>query len=375
MTHNILCDFLNKEIRRLYGLYDNLNAVDHERVLGEWLNAAVLLTPEWCLIPIGFLAESKSLQNVIAVKEALIFARVLRLAMRDASVESYLYRRRQDYLPYQADYPPLFEDNTVKLLQRYAAALYARSGRTAISIRDRWPVRIEEAPTLEELRKVLNPRNLAQVTSLPAQISDEGLGFTWNAIVERLPAMDRSTAQSLRYVLHADFVRGYLVEYDLRVLTGLPYGWRDLGVQSVGGYFDYEWLEASLRPLGLLPLLLDLSADALLQLRGEPGFTEFQDRYARMCEAVGSLPQLRRAFVHGAQGLNRSTADLKMLITSGASSVGLNFVGEGSAVAGYLLDELSRRAGAYLDAPNAEREPPSQRQLGFFLKISTASRK
>jgi hypothetical protein len=240
------------------------------------------------------------------------------------------------------------------LLQRYAPALYARSGRSAISLGAQWPASIEQGASLEELRRVLTAPKLAQIKKLPEQISEQGLGFTWNAIAERLPTIDRSTAQSLRYLLHSDFVRGYLSEYDLRILTRLPYGWRDLGVQPTGGYFDYEWLEACLG--SVLPLLLDLSSDSMLQLRGQPGFLEFQDRYGRMCEGCSSLSVLKRAFNQAIQALQKLRTNLKALIIPGAGSVGSNFVGEGSALTGYLLDEVSRRACDYLGVPVAERE-------------------
>lgn len=363
MLKNVFCDFLNKEIRRLYGLYGNVPERDRDRVLSNWLNLAVFLSAEWAIIPVGFLAESASLQRLLSLKEEYLVAGVFKLSMRDSDIANYVARRRIDYAPYEDDYPPLFDDATIVLLQRYACALHERTYSTATAIRDRWGSAIESSDRLAIFREAVPATVVTNVIQLAARIEAEGLGFTWNAIRERLPQVGAGHSQAIRSVLHANFVRGYLAEYDLRVLTGLPFGWRDLGVQERGGYYDYAWLKSSLGTTDMLKLLVDLSPIAMLALRREKGFADFQIRYARICENVRDPVEMRQAFAHAAGRLLSKMTDLRAQIVSGDR--GTDFVGEGSALAGFMLSELACGAQDFIKVheDNADRLSPERISL------------
>jgi hypothetical protein len=369
MIANIFCDFANKEIRRVYGLYGNLHEAEHERVLGRWINLAVLLAPEWCLVPIGFVAESRILQTVLRRKEALMFARVFRLAMRDSEIERFILRRRIDYLPFRHDYPPLYSDDTIGFRQRYTSALQGRTGRTATEIGERWPAAIHGATELSRLRRELDRPRLQEIEQLPDVLANQSLGFTWNAIEERLPqALQNDTAQVLRRFLHADFVRGYLQEYGLQVLTSLPFGWRDLGVQPVGGYYDYEWLAACLQPLGILDLFVDLDALSLLALRAEEGFLEFQELYRQACEKVPTAGQLRRAFTQAATGLSNAKQQLFASVRRSNAHEGPVLNGEEVQTLGFVLAEGARRAAERLEIVASSKLDPFRSAYRIYIE-------
>jgi hypothetical protein len=303
LTANIFCDFANKEIRRVYGLYANLTEARHQRVIAEWIRIAVLLSPDWALFPLGFVAESSLLQRALAESEELLFARVLRLSVRDSQIGKFIERRRGEYQPYRSDYAPLFRDETIELLLRYSVAIHERIGNTAQEIGGRWSAALETEPALQCLRSDLNACDLDKIADLPYRIHSEGLGLTWNAVADRLPPMRVGSGEALRRYLHREFVRGYLREYDLEVITGLPYGWRDLGVQPRGGPADYERFQACVEPLRILTHLLQLSGSDLLALRREPGFLYFQKLYRDLAASTATIRELRLAFSNAAAQL------------------------------------------------------------------------
>ncbi len=113
MIYNVLLDFLNRDSRKIYGLYSNMASDDHVWLLNEAINVAVFLCAEYCIMPPGFLAEDPLLQQALTRCQIFLIDRVIRMPIKEETLEDFLEKRQREYLPFKQMYPQLFDPNSL----------------------------------------------------------------------------------------------------------------------------------------------------------------------------------------------------------------------------------------------------------------------
>jgi nucleoside phosphorylase len=321
MIYNVLLDFLNRDSRKIYGLYSNLALNDHLWLLNEAINVAVFLCADYCLMPPGFLAEDPLLQQALTRCQNFLIDRMIRMPIKEETLEDFIEKRQREYLPFKHMYPQLFDPDSLRLLKNFSVSLVSRTSDVGLSIVKQW----EEGPDISDIwRKTtinLSANEIERIRRIPRSIKDLGLGVTWPSIAERVGSNLGIDPQVFRYILQNHYFRVYINEFNLRIITGLPFTRTNFLLEPHNLCYDYEALKGALSCLGVWKIIQSLSADSMMQLRAQHGYFVFRDFFDKVANKSSSPREVTQVFARGAYKLTsvfKETQFLEMYTPPGA---------------------------------------------------------
>jgi nucleoside phosphorylase len=301
---DLFLEFTSRQIRRYYGLFD-LSPVEHIELLCRWINVAVWLCDDFCLVPIGFPLECFILRRALTRKADLLTHGVIELPLR-GSFEAFVVRRRETYNPYAEDFADLYRDDIPTFIQKFSMAFKDRRNQSAESLVDRWSAGPDDSPLWMPVSR-LGFAATRRISKIPEVIHRSEAGIVWQGILDRLTETDRTAEDHLQRILQSDFVESYREEYGTDTLIDLPHGWRDLRREpSTDGALNYRSFTASLAPLGIESLIERLSAETMIEIRRRTGYLAFIAHYRAVAD---DRPTLKLAAAcYGAKHSSRGHA-------------------------------------------------------------------
>jgi nucleoside phosphorylase len=315
MIYNVLLDFLNRDSRKIYGLYSNLDINDHLWLLNEAINVAVFLCADYCLIPPGFLAEDPLLQQALTRCQNFLIERLIRMPIKEETLEDFIEKRQKEYLPFKDMYPQLFDSDSLRLLKNFSVSLVSRTSNVGLSIVKQW----EEGPDTSDIwRKTINnlPVNeIERIRRIPRSIKNLGLGVTWPSIAERVGSNLGIDPQIFRYILQNHYFSVYINEFNLRIITGLPFTRTNFLLEPYNLCYNYEALKGALSCLGVWKIIQSLSADSMMQLRAQHGYFVFRDFFDKVANKSTSPREVTQVFARGAYKLTSVFKETQFLET------------------------------------------------------------
>lgn len=277
---SVLLDFCNMDVRRTWGLFNNFTPEQHKSIISKWINLACFMCEGFCVLPLGFLAECQVLRDTIAGKFDYCTARHIRFAAREADVSAFLQRRRSEYEYESIHYAGLYTEAAELMLERVAPYLLPRSGRTGVSIADRWADRADDEPHWHGILDLMNARQVDRLRTIPAELLQREQAVLWREIAAQA-SVKGDGLLLLRNVLNRDLLVGYRNEYELGILTNLPFGWRDITMGSRSARYNVDFLERVIGP-ELMNVICCCSAEDMLELREREEFLLFQLAWLRL---------------------------------------------------------------------------------------------
>lgn len=109
---DIFLDFLNRDSRQLYGLF-NLSPAIHRRVLSTAINAAVVICESRCIVPPGFFLECDIAMDVLLQKKLFLQKRIIEFPIRETSLFLFAEKKRTEYKTVKKAYAGLFDDKRI----------------------------------------------------------------------------------------------------------------------------------------------------------------------------------------------------------------------------------------------------------------------
>lgn len=349
MLYNVFLDFLNRASRQIYGLYSNTTPENHIWLLNEAINVAVFLCNEYCVMPLGFLAEDPLTQEVLARCQDFLIDRVIRIPIKEETLENFLEKRQREYFPFRNMYPELFDPNTLKLLKNYSIALVPRMSDVGLSIVNQW----EEGPDNSKAWKKtvidVPPSVVEQIRRIPRSIKESGVGVVWPSIAERIDSNIGVDPRRFRVLLENHYFNVYINEFDLRTITNLPFSRTNFYLDSDDLRYDYEALKAALSSIGLWKIIQSMSANSLIQLRLQHGYFVFRDFFDKVAGMSRSSREVAQIFASGAYKLRtvfEASKNLEQYTSSSAlvHPYGLMLDNDAIAAAGERLKAISKEA-------------------------------
>jgi len=296
MISDIFLDFFNRDSREIFGLFANASREKHVAFLTEATNVAVFLCKEQCILPPGFLAECEIARDAILRRADYVVDRLIRLPLREATLEEFWDKKRREYSPFRARYTGLFEHRNEVLLRRFSEAIITRNSRIADEILRRW----EEGPDVSDVWKATVPGfragDIEIIRKTPREIRDEGIAVTWPAILNRIKDLKNARSSRLRYILQNHYFQIYLREYDLLVITRLPFARTSFVPANDDLTNDYESLKAALTALGVWNIVTGLSAESMISFRSKTGYYQFRMTFDRIAREMGSAWAVGQCF-------------------------------------------------------------------------------
>ena len=297
------------------GLDSNTTPAGHTCLLNEAINVAVFLCREYCVMPLGFLAEDPLAQRALTRCQDLLIDRVIRMPIKEETLEDFLEKRQREYFPVRNIYPELFDPNILNLLKTYSIALIPRMSDVGVSIVNQW----EEGPDTSNVWKkamVGVPSVIIErMRRIPRSIKESGVGVVWPSIAERIGSDIDVDLQRFRAILENHYFNVYLREFNLRTVTNLPFSRINFFLDSNDLRYDYEAVKAALSSIGLWKIIQSLSANSLIQLRTQHGYFVFRDFFDKVAGKARSSREVAQVFARGAYKLRpvfEATKNLEM---------------------------------------------------------------
>jgi hypothetical protein len=292
MMKNIFLDFLNRDSRQIYGTYSNFSNQAHVELLNEAINVAVFLCNEYCIMPPGFLAEDAVLRTAFERCREYAHNRIIRMPLREESLAQFFDKKLREYELFRNKYADLFSQEVQQLLRGYAIALTPRESNVTIDIIHQWEDGPDKPGPWSKLKDRVPSSEIERIRHIPRAIHNDETAVTWASLEGPIGQKIGVDPRELRNVLQHDYFGTYLREFDLTIVTRLPFSRTSFGLESGSLAYDFEALRGALSPLGLWPIVLAMSAPSMLRFRDTAGYFEFRhafDTIAKHCDSTRNI--------------------------------------------------------------------------------------
>jgi nucleoside phosphorylase len=380
MIHNVFLDFLNRDSRQIYGLFSNVPDATHVELLNEGINVAVFLCADYCIMAPGFLAEDVLVQKAMARCETYTHERIIRMPIREESLESFFDKKLREYAPFRADYANLFDQDVQELIKKHSIALTSRTSSVAREIIDQWERGPDEGGIWRNFTDRIQPRELERIRRVPRSIYQTGIAVTWRSMVELLDNKSGVDLRQLRAILQNHYFSVYMREFDLRVVTNLPFSRSSFSLGSGDLTYDYEALKSALAAAGLWELVLSMSAPSMIALRQTSGYYIFRDIFdelARRCSTARDIGRVVARIRHNSRAIYNETRILdRYSRPSGIAMLyGLMLSHDEVEAISARLEAVSMNAIELADAVEDDRRRQAESAARQFAKTTAPTRK
>lgn len=294
MRSNLFLHFLNRDSREIFELHRFYSAPQHTSLLKQALNAAILICEDHCVIPPGFAIEDEIAFDLSELNREYFSEKRILLPMRESSLADYAEKKRIEYSPQRDRYSGLFSDRRLEFLGANAVGLVKRRSHIAEEIVKGW----EAAPDSKNRlwvrsKKLLTARTIEAIRQVPNHIAGKGYAVTWSQIQELLPLDARASYSELRNSLQNIYFRQYCREFDLKVLSELPFRCDEFGLPTERLVYSFTRFSEFLDVFYLRRLLLRCSSATICEVKRTSGLTRFVDAYQGIARATKSRAGLR----------------------------------------------------------------------------------
>ncbi len=367
MSQNLFLDFLNRDSRELYGMMDWSDA-DHARALVEAINVAAFLCEDYCVIPPGFIVECSLAQKAIAKQKDYFRSGLIRLSMREDSLDAYFEKKTGEYRGHEARYSGLF-DPTMKAF--FKGKITNRVSRDRV-IGDRLVDLWENGPDTPGFVKSiiatlgLEAATVDAIRRIPRRLRGENQAITWEAISTGMGASERTNplVRGMRRVVQHLYFLQHLESQGLTIITGLPFAKYDFGLAIGRHGFDYGLLRLFLKTIRCWDLIVQMSAKRMEQLRFESGYQLFRAAFVAFGDSVESSSGARAALgIIGQQTLGVCRPMLSAESHANGMATGTRLKSSQTADAISSIGEILRVASEKLS--NVELHSPTPRSVAL----------
>lgn len=381
MYQNVFLDFLNRESRILYGMYDDFTDSQHALQLSRALNVAVFLCDEFCLTPPGPVAECHIAQLVLRKKAAFLEDRVVRLAIREKSLAEFFEKKLLAYAPHREYYPDLYSSRSREFVSRFPISVEPRHTIIGDYISERW----QEGPDVDDRgwERVVQERaarEIALLRGIAPTIVARGQTVNWPTVraeIERLKVVPDAV---IRRLLQFEYFSAYIAEYNLRTITGLPFARVEFGTSVSDLRYDYNALRELLEALRIWNVIRDMSAESMLLLRMMDGYFRFRKWFddlaaensgVRSIAEIGALAlRLHPSIRKHSDELNHLAAGVRSSGSLALSIAQLEAVGHRLGAISMMVDssDVGRKAPRSINIPlDIHVDPPT---IGLFVALN-----
>lgn len=346
MLHDVFLDFFNRDSREIYG-FDKLPNETHLAFLVEALTVAVFLCRDHCILPPGFLAESKLGREALIIRRGeYLHERLVRLSLKEYSLDEFWDKKEHQYEPFREKYEGLFDPKNHELLRSVSRAIIPRTSRIADAITTGWQNAPDANPIWRDRIRGLKADEVERLRKIPLEILDSGIAITWPAIAARIHGP--LVPSELRPVLQNVYFSAYLAEYDLKVITNLPYTSHPFVSTGKNLAYDYEALKAALAAGGLWDIIRGLATQSIIHLRQRAEYLRFREAFDAIAAGTDQLSEVRRIFTFAAQNDKPQSRFLSLVLRNAARIV----FPHGVELREQEIDEIAQRLGSLAAAAN-----------------------
>jgi nucleoside phosphorylase len=333
--NNIFLDFFSRDSQEIYGLNANTTPKKLRSFLTEALTVAIFLCDDFCIMPPSFLVESKATRDVLLLRSEYLSERLVRLPLREQSLEEFWNKKQREYALFKDQYPDVFDKQKQNFIRKYSEALLPRTFQVSSEIIATWEAGPDNNPIWRSIISQIEPQYIESLRHLPRSIKERGMAITWSAINTYIGSNTGFNSKDIHNLLQHHYLSTYIKNFNLRVISSLPFELVDFFLLDKDLCYDYEALKKALSSLGLWNVIRLLSAPSLTSLRTKAGYFSFRDTFNDVTILAKNTQQVSRIFAIAAAQLNIKSDEL-------------NFANELLPDRGWLLTESQIDLLAYI---------------------------
>ena len=296
-SSNIFLHYLNKDTQEIFGIADNQNIGEIEK-LRRGLNASILLCDDYCFMPLGFYFECQNTKNLILQSLEFVKEGLLRFCIRENDLKEYLDKKQGQLKEFAKDisYRGFFDADYKRELEQIKPAYLHRDIKVGEYCVDKWVAQhtlFLENNEGDMYNAYFQIRNIQDVFKITKGIQNAAIdvrngAFIWDVIEQKykeLSVKDKMLYQKLRMYFEKYYYEAYLIQYQASILydfflidRGYDFALRN----EYDSIANYSWFNAFLSCLGLEDCL-NLSAGKIVEVRNLPQFIALRDIYISIC--------------------------------------------------------------------------------------------
>lgn len=326
---NILLEIFNPDSRLALGIFDDLDVKNQYKFLFKALNISIFLCDDFVIMPPTFLLECPVVLKLIKSVSLFMEEGIIRLPVRDRSFSEFYDKKLEEYSEVVENYPEMFAKmgtQAVNLMKKYSHTRIERNAKIGQGLAQIWA----EGPDVNSYWKRhinLIPSEIVDtVRYIPTTLHSRGRAVTWGLIAKESPYQQTGMPVTvIQKLLQHSYAALYIKEYDLKVVSNLPFSQDSFGHGLNNLPYDYEALKAALKPLGLFDIVLSLSPEEMILLRYLHGYGMFIDVFDRVAHDCVSVSQIRKCFAMAAAAcaskIKQYELNLEKIVSSKSESM------------------------------------------------------
>jgi len=293
---NIFLDFLNRESREIFGLYNVLSDEKHIDLLSQAINLSVFICRENCIATPGSIAECNLVRIAMNRKHAFLQEHLIRLPLREDSLGELWEKKEKEYRLFEKDYVALYSQTGKRFVENFSNAVINRTTNVSQKLIENWLAGPDENPIWRSVADSTPSKYLKEIRLIPRRLKEAGLAIKGPTIIENVKYDIGCSRSHFRHILQNQYFNIYLQEYGLELLYEIPYFKNRYGFSNSNLYYHYLAIRASLLHIGLWDIILNMAASSLCQLRRMAGYYSFRDKFFEIASKCSHIDEISKIF-------------------------------------------------------------------------------
>lgn len=298
---NIFLDFLNRESREIFGLFNSQSREKHIDFLAKTINIAVFICREFCVATPGSIVECDLVRIAMNRKSGYFREQLIKMPLREDTLGDLWEKKELEYRLFKDQYDALYSKTGKHFIEKYSNAVIHRKSNISKELVENWIEGPDTNPIWKNIIDVIASKHLNRILEIPKRLKEEGLAIKGSTIISHIGKGVGCNPSYFRHVLQNQYFKIYLDEYDLELLYEIPYFKDRYGFNTSNLYYNYQALRAVLLNVSLWDIILNMSAESLSILKRMPGYYEFREYYFKIAENCKNLDEISKIFSYSSR--------------------------------------------------------------------------
>ena len=291
MKKNIFLDFLSPDNWKTYATIpaDQNTLAQYERSiisdLKKSINAAVMLSAQYCLLPPAFIVQSPIAFKAVSESSLYLEEKLIYLPLRENSIDQYISKKIAEYSNVKNTHSGFYKESHWEFLSHYQNLLIHRKAAMGMTIANQWIVLPDSAPIWKPIVDY-SPWIAEQLRPLPALLKRRGESVTLEAIEAEIANVDASLRRNINQAIQHEYIEAYLEEYDAAILANAPPKPLNenylISIDSC--YYDFSLFSNVLNLIGIRDILLGGHPEIILDFISTQEYDELISTYWEICK-------------------------------------------------------------------------------------------
>lgn len=292
MRKNIFLDFLSPDNWKTYSTIpkDPKRLTHYRHCLVEQLkqsiNIAILLTPEYCILPPAFIVQSGIAFQAIRKSALYLDDKRIFFPLRETSIDRYIAKKISEYQRVKDSHTGFYDDTHWDFLSKYQHLIIHRKATMGLTIAQQWQILPDESNIWDPI-VTRNPYVAERLRPIPSLLKTRGESVTLEAIFAELKETDPGLERYINQAIQHEYLKTYLDEYDLSILSNAPPKPLNenylIEVESL--YYDFLLFTRVLALMGIKEYFLYAHPKTILQFMCTAEYDILVNTFFAICES------------------------------------------------------------------------------------------